>query len=56
MYVIQTAKDGKIWEQVDEYTFVNRKYALNNEGSPRYTNNWIKTEHTSLIAQLVRLN
>ena len=42
-YFVQLYDDPCQWESVPERVFVDRKFALDTDGNPRYTENWFIT-------------
>jgi hypothetical protein len=40
MFCVQRADNSDKFDEVDEFIFKNRKFAILEDGSPRYTANW----------------
>lgn len=55
-YILQLAADHNRFEEVDEFVFNNRQHAQASDGSPRYTDNYMKVEGGQVQIQFTGLN
>ena len=47
-YFLQLWSDLNKFENVDQHVFDNRKFALDDNGEPRYTENWFSVDNNNV--------